>query len=55
MLIPLGISVSTISFYDYVDKKITFTSIINDASLLTLEAKFVNEGLIPFWLFNLRY
>ncbi|KRX07454.1 hypothetical protein PPERSA_11003 [Pseudocohnilembus persalinus] len=57
VLIPLGLSLTSHSFlFDgYIDKKIVFPSYIADGALLVLEANLSNQGLIPFWLFNLRY
>ena len=55
LLIPFFLSMFTISFFNVIDKKMMMTSIASDGLLLMIEAKLTNEGVIPFWLFNLRY
>ncbi len=55
LLIPFFIQLASIAFVNVVDKKMMTTSIVADGAMLLIEAKLTNEGVIPFWLFNLRY
>lgn len=55
LLLPFGLSMSTISFWPYLDKRMIFGSYFTDATVLLIETKLVNEAVMPFWFFNLKY
>jgi hypothetical protein len=55
LLIPLFLQFFTITYFNYIDKKSMISSLAQDCLLLLIEGKLTNEGVIPFWFFNLRY
>ncbi|EAR92003.1 transmembrane protein, putative (macronuclear) [Tetrahymena thermophila SB210] len=55
LLMPIGFSFATLSFWDVIDKKMLVGSYFCDASLLFVETKLVSEAVLPFWFFNLKY
>ena len=55
LMIPLLCCFGTLSFWDYLDKRLIIGSILSDTVLMIIEIKIVNEAIMPFWLFNLRY
>jgi len=55
LLLPITISFTSLSFWDVLDKKMLIGSYFTDAALLFVETKLVNEAVMPFWLFNLKY
>lgn len=67
-MIPLSINLLSLSYFNILEKKIIASNILGfqfflelililfrDVSLMLIEGKLTNEGLLPYWYFNMRY
>ncbi len=55
VLVPICLAFSTLSFQNYSRSHAVYGTLLGDAALMFGESLLVNAGILPFWLFTIRY